>query len=116
MKTRFRYSVSALLLLVLPVSWADDSNALLLFETAIEVQETELDMATGMGDVDFLTHNQATLGALISDTSANNNTNGFNIIDSGSFSGASGMVSVIQNTGNNVIIQDSTIVNVTIVP
>jgi hypothetical protein len=40
----------------------------------------------------------------------------YNVIDRGAFAKAGGFVSVVQNTGNNVIIQDSTVVNVTITP
>ncbi|CAI8967692.1 conserved protein of unknown function [Methylocaldum szegediense] len=40
----------------------------------------------------------------------------YNSIDGSSFTDASGIISVIQNTGNNVIIQNLTDVNVTINP
>lgn len=43
---------------------------------------------------------------------ANNTVSGSNYISDGSFNGASGVVSVIQNSGNNVLIQSSMIVNV----
>lgn len=39
-------------------------------------------------------------------------TTGSNIITEGSFSGASGFSTVLQNSGNNVLIQNATIVNV----
>jgi hypothetical protein len=45
-----------------------------------------------------------------------NITTGANRISGGSFAGSSGISSVIQNTGNNVIIQDSTLVNITMKP
>lgn len=45
-----------------------------------------------------------------------NITTGANSISGGSFAGSSGISSVIQNTGNNVIIQDSTQVNITMKP
>jgi len=45
-----------------------------------------------------------------------NVTTGANRISGGSFAGSSGISSVIQNTGNNVIIQDSTQVNITMKP
>ena len=70
----------------------------------------------GQGGVDITTFNQNSIQATMSDTSANNTTTGFNVIDNGAFTNAGGLISVIQNTGNNVIIQDSTIVNVTIIP
>ncbi|WP_305907625.1 hypothetical protein Q9L42_014870 [Methylomarinum sp. Ch1-1] len=77
----------------------------------------ELDEARGRGGVvDVTTLNKMSVGAYMADNVAVNNTNGFNMIDNGSFAGSSGFISVIQNTGNQVIIQDSTIVNVTITP
>lgn len=42
---------------------------------------------------------------------ASNLTTGTNLINEGSFAGASGVSTVIQNSGNNVLIQNSTIVN-----
>jgi hypothetical protein len=43
-----------------------------------------------------------------------NNITGNNIIDGGSFAGAEGFPMVIQNSGNGVLIQNATILNVTI--
>lgn len=76
----------------------------------------ELDSMTGREGVDITTLNRMNVRAFLTDNSATNNVSGFNSIDNGSFVGASGMFSVIQNSGNNVLIQDSTIVNVTILP
>ena len=44
----------------------------------------------------------------------NSSTTGNNSISNGVLSGASGIATLIQNSGNNVIIQDSTIVNYTV--
>jgi hypothetical protein len=49
-------------------------------------------------------------------TAVSTNVTTYNVIEGGSFSDSAGIVSVIQNTGNNVIIQDSTVVNVNIMP
>jgi len=53
-------------------------------------------------------------------TVANNNVdhvvNGANVISSGSFTGAMGLPMVIQNSGNAVLIQNATIVNVQFQP
>jgi hypothetical protein len=35
-------------------------------------------------------------------------------ISGGSFAGAAGVITVIQNTGNNVLLQNATVVNITI--
>lgn len=76
----------------------------------------ELDNATGREGVDVTTLNNMNVRAFLVGNSATNNTSGFNMIDNGSFAGSGGMFSVIQNSGNNVLIQDSTIINVTILP
>jgi hypothetical protein len=75
----------------------------------------DLDQIRGLGGVVDVT-NHANLGAVLTDNEANNSVTGYNIIDQGSFNDASGVFSIIQNTGNNVIIQDSTIITVTIFP
>lgn len=46
------------------------------------------------------------------DNQAYNLTTGGNLISEGAFAGSSGFATVIQNSGNNVLIQNSTIVNV----
>jgi len=76
----------------------------------------ELDNATGREGVDVTTLNNMNVRAFLGGNTATNNTSGFNMIDNGSFAGSGGMFSVIQNSGNNVLIQDSTIINVTILP
>lgn len=88
----------------------------LLFSATETVQLEELDNARGREGVDILTLNNMNLRATLTDNQASNTINGANIIDGGSFTQASGITSVIQNSGNNVIIQDSTILNVTIIP
>lgn len=49
-------------------------------------------------------------------TSNTSNVTTYNSIDGSAFTDAGGIISVIQNTGNNVIIQNLTDVNVTINP
>jgi hypothetical protein len=48
----------------------------------------------------------------VTDNTANNVVTGANNIQNGSFDNASGVLSVVQNTGANVLIQSATIVNV----
>ena len=57
-----------------------------------------------------------TLTGTVSNNVDENVATGFNEIASGSFSGASGVPMVIQNTGNNVLIQNATIINVQFQP
>ena len=56
--------------------------------------------------------NDAQLKGVVADNQASNLTTGMNVISDGAFSGASGLSTVIQNSGNNVLIQNATIVNV----
>lgn len=56
--------------------------------------------------------NDNQLKGVVADNKASNLTTGMNVISDGAFSGASGLSTVIQNSGNNVLIQNSTIVNV----
>ena len=65
----------------------------------------DLEQERGMGGVVDVTDNYNA-----------NSVTGNNSIDRGSFNDASGVFSIIQNTGNNVIIQESTIITVTIAP
>jgi len=58
-----------------------------------------------------ITEATATLGGTVGGNVANNVTTGFNVIDNGSFSGASGLPVVIQNSGANVLIQNATVIN-----
>ncbi|MFC4762569.1 hypothetical protein [Dyella koreensis] len=59
---------------------------------------------------------QMTLNGTVSNNDADHVVTGFNSISAGSFAGASGVPMVIQNTGNNVLIQNATIINVQFKP
>jgi len=52
----------------------------------------------------------------VSDTSTENVSTGMNWIGGGSFGNAAGLPIVIQNTGNSVLIQNATVVNVQMQP
>jgi hypothetical protein len=56
--------------------------------------------------------NDAQLKGVVADNQASNLTTGTNTISDGAFAGAAGLSTVIQNSGNNVLIQNATIVNV----
>lgn len=92
----------------------DDVAAIVSSSSGMMVSLDELDGARGMGGVDVTTLNTMNVKATLTNNTAINNVTGANVIDTSAFTGANGMFSVIQNTGNNVVIQDSTIVNVTI--
>lgn len=55
---------------------------------------------------------QNNLTGTVSDNSAYKVSTGSNAISGGSFSGSSGLPTVIQNTGANVLIQNATVLNV----
>lgn len=56
--------------------------------------------------------NEQNLNAQLFDNQALGNMTGNNLVTGGAFAGASGVPTVIQNSGNNVIIQNATILNV----
>lgn len=56
--------------------------------------------------------NDNQLKGAVADNQASNLTTGTNVISDGAFNGTVGMPTVIQNSGNNVLIQNATIVNV----
>jgi hypothetical protein len=56
--------------------------------------------------------NDMKLRGVVADNQASNLTTGNNLLSDGAFSGAAGLPMVIQNSGNNVLIQNATIVNV----
>lgn len=60
-------------------------------------------------------NNQTITGTVTGDT-ASNVTSGSNSITGNAFQGATGVPSVVQNTGNNVLIQTGVIVNVQLKP
>lgn len=57
-----------------------------------------------------------TITGNVSDTSTENVSTGMNWIGGGSFGNAAGLPIVIQNTGNSVLIQNATVVNVQMQP
>ena len=72
------------------------------------------------GDVRVQNNNQTqiintnTVNGSVNDVTVLNNITGNNSIDGGAFTGAQGFPMVIQNSGNGVLIQNATILNVTI--
>lgn len=78
------------------------------FETASIVSAEDLEENRGA----FSPVNTSYLMATSSNNSVTNSVTGDNIISDDAFSNSSGLVNIIQNSGNNVLIQSSTIVNV----
>lgn len=73
------------------------------------VDEHALDESRG-GTADVLSNMK--LNGMVADSKASDLTTGNNLLTDGALAGASGMPMVIQNSGNNVVIQNATIVNV----
>jgi len=78
------------------------------------VSDDELDRYRGEGIDITTTINKAELDGTLNDNTAINSVTGGNTISDGAFANTSGLSTAIQNSGNNVLIQNSTIVNVVI--
>lgn len=87
-----------------------------LISLGTDVSHADLDenRAKAMLEIDKVFINDQELNGTVSGNTAINSNNGANSIAGTAFSGASGFVNTIQNTGNNVLIQSATIVNVSI--
>jgi hypothetical protein len=68
----------------------------------------KLDESRGGAD----TKTDVKLDGVVTGNTATNVSTGGNVIDSGSFANMSGIPVVIQNSGANVLIQSSTVINV----
>ena len=79
-----------------------------LWANASVIAESELSKQRGGADLHL---NENNASAIVSDNSATNLTTGNNSISGEAFSGLSGVPMVVQNSGNNVVIQNSTILN-----
>lgn len=86
------------------------------FEDAGTLSDEELNKhrAREKIEVDQITLNNQDQDGDVSDNVAVGNTNGDNVINGQAFSESSGFLSSVQNTGNNVLIQNSTIINVSV--
>jgi len=79
------------------------------------VSNNELDSNRGRADLDLVFQsNETAQNALMQNNTLHSEGTGNNSISSQAFSGMSGIATIIQNTGNQVIIQDTTMVNVLI--
>ncbi len=88
----------------------DTGSRLNVFGTAAKAVASEkLDDVRGGAEVVV---NDMRLHGTVGDNAAVNTFSGSNIVSEGSFSNAAGLPTVIQNSGNNVLIQNATILNV----
>jgi hypothetical protein len=83
------------------------------FDGMATISEDEMSGQSGRQGIDLLQMNDAEQSALLENNQIQGITsNGSNTIDGSSFSGSVGFTTAIQNSGNNVIIQDTTLVNI----
>lgn len=103
--------VSAMFLLSMPFlesTFADQENLSSMQILGAAVSEQTLSDNRG-GYTQIINTNN--LNAELYNNQANNNITGTNIVNGGSFANSSGFATIIQNSGNNVIIQNATILN-----
>lgn len=86
------------------ITLSDETVSLEAMNEARGGQNVELDLFYAESDVDGIS----------SDNVATNTVSGNNTLSPGAFADSSGISNVIQNTGNNVLIQNSTVVNLTL--
>jgi hypothetical protein len=80
-----------------------------IVQTTGTLADSDLALQRGGTDVRL---NDIHAGANLTNNSAFNDNTGNNAITEGAFTGTAGLPMVIQNSGNNVIIQNATILNV----
>ena len=74
-----------------------------------------LDALRGGDNVHTVT-NVSDVNGKVDGNTVSNVTSGANLVDGGAFGNATGLSTVIQNSGNNVLIQNSTVVSIQFAP
>lgn len=77
----------------------------------VPITESTLDSVRGLGDAGFIQLNDVDLQATLSGNVIHSSVTGNNTISNSAFANMEGFATVIQNSGNHVILQNSTIVN-----
>ena len=91
------------------ITVSDDDT--LMLEEALSADDLAGQRGEGV-DIDDVTLNDIEMDGTNHSNSVTNSVTGQNFIGDGAFIGASGMFDTIQNSGNNVLIQNATIVNI----
>ena len=92
---------------------ADQSSV--SFNDEVLISDGELSSQSGQGIKDPVISSDARLSNnVITVNPGSSVTNGNNIVSDQAFANSNGISAVIQNSGNNVIIQNSTVVNMTL--
>jgi len=89
-----------------------------LLGSVTPVSDEALGSESGMAQLqlDKVVINDQDLNGVLQGNVATGTTNGNNTISGDAFSNSAGFVTAIQNTGNNVLIQDATIINISMAP
>lgn len=97
---------------------AAESATLDALGAAIAVPDDVLGTESAMARIEIggVVLNDQNVSGVVEGNVATDNTNGNNTISDNAFAGAAGFATAIQNTGNNVLIQNSTIINVSTDP
>lgn len=102
----------SILTLVLPLqlAWAESDLGALGHDGAFDAAVSD-DMLAGQRGMALIT-NTNDLDAALYSNSATDVVTGTNVVSDGSLANNSGMSTVIQNSGNNVLIQSAVILNI----
>lgn len=112
MRTYFS-TVASVLGLCVGLAHAGSSETMETKSWGTPIPVAQLDAQRGGTDTGPVTINANMLNAKLHNNAAIDNVTGDNTIAGGAFAGASGLPIVIQNSGNNVIIQSGTVLNLT---
>ena len=80
------------------------------FFGSVAVDSQDLAVSRGGAELD-ITLNEAKTTGVVGGNHASNLSTGSNFVNDGSFAGAAGFSTVVQNSGNNVLIQNATVIN-----
>ena len=96
----------------------EDSELLSTFADEARLSTDQLDDQRAQANIEVhqVTINDQELNGVVSNNTAIGNETGDNIIADGAFTDAAGFIGTVQNSGNNVLIQNSTIINVAVEP
>jgi len=95
-----------------PSAFAEEGPGTISSPIIAGMSDDELDAQRG-GEI--VPVSEATLTAILEEnTISGSSITGNNSVGGSAFAGANGFMTVIQNSGNQVIIQDSTIINLTV--
>jgi len=95
-----------------------ESAVLATLGAATAIPESLLGNESAMARIELgtIVINDQEVDGVVQGNVATGNTTGDNYISDNAFAGAAGFATAIQNTGNNVLIQNSTIINVSLDP